>query len=55
LLYWWILYPAHKLIFPGMIREIGRRAEVAALTQTATQVQNGPSATMPAAASNGRE
>ncbi|NBC19236.1 MAG: DUF2867 domain-containing protein, partial [Bacteroidetes bacterium] len=42
LLYWWILYPAHKLIFPGMIREIGRRAEVAALTQTATQVQNGP-------------
>ncbi|MDH4066768.1 MAG: SDR family oxidoreductase [Acidobacteriota bacterium] len=27
LLYWYSLYPAHGLIFGGMIREIGRRAE----------------------------
>lgn len=27
LLYWYVFYPAHKVLFPGMIREIGRRAE----------------------------
>ena len=27
LLYWYILYPMHLFIFPGMIREISRRAE----------------------------
>ncbi len=30
LLYWYALYPVHGLIFGGMIREIGRRAEAAA-------------------------
>ena len=29
LLYWYALYPVHGLIFGGMIREIGRRAEAA--------------------------
>jgi hypothetical protein len=29
LLYWYILYPIHKLIFSGMIRRIGERAETA--------------------------
>lgn len=28
-LYWYVLYPIHKLIFQGMIDEIGRRAEAA--------------------------
>jgi hypothetical protein len=41
LLYWWMLYPAHKLIFPGMIREIGRRAEVAALARQTKQLTSG--------------
>jgi hypothetical protein len=27
LLYWYLLYPIHRLIFAGMIREIARRAE----------------------------
>jgi len=27
LLYWYLFYPAHLFIFPGMIREISRRAE----------------------------
>lgn len=27
LLYWYVLYPVHRLIFAGMIREIARRAE----------------------------
>jgi hypothetical protein len=27
LLYWYALYPIHGLIFGGMVREIGRRAE----------------------------
>jgi hypothetical protein len=27
LVYWYALYPIHGLIFGGMIREIGRRAE----------------------------
>ena len=26
-LYWYVLYPLHALIFRGMLREIGRRAE----------------------------
>jgi hypothetical protein len=27
LLYWYLLYPAHALIFSGLIRQLGRRAE----------------------------
>jgi hypothetical protein len=27
LLYWYLLYPVHALIFSGLIRDIGRRAE----------------------------
>lgn len=27
LLYWYVLYPAHRVIFSGLIREIARRAE----------------------------
>lgn len=34
-LYWYSLYPIHGLIFGGMIREIGRRAEAAARAHTA--------------------
>lgn len=30
LLYWYALYPAHRLIFSGLIREIARRAEAPA-------------------------
>jgi len=30
LAYWYLLYPAHALIFSGLIRAIGRRAELAA-------------------------
>ena len=30
LMYWYALYPIHGLIFGGMVREIGRRAEAAA-------------------------
>lgn len=27
LLYWWLFYIPHRFIFPGMLRELGRRAE----------------------------
>ena len=33
LMYWYALYPIHGLIFGGMIREIGRRAEAPAQTR----------------------
>ncbi len=36
LLYWYGLYPIHRLIFAGMIRKVGSRAE--ALIQTMTQI-----------------
>jgi uncharacterized protein YbjT (DUF2867 family) len=36
LLYWYALYPIHGLIFGGMIREIGRRAERAVPTTAAS-------------------
>ena len=29
-LYWYALYPAHKIVFSGMVEAIGRRAEAAA-------------------------
>ncbi len=31
-LYWYLLYPIHKIIFSGMVKEISRRAELAAQT-----------------------
>jgi uncharacterized protein YbjT (DUF2867 family) len=34
LLYWYLLYPAHALIFSGLIREIGRRSERAGAAPT---------------------
>ena len=33
-LYWYLLYPIHKLIFSGLIREITRRASQIALSET---------------------
>jgi hypothetical protein len=27
LLYWWLLYPLHQVVFSGLIEAIGRRAE----------------------------
>jgi uncharacterized protein YbjT (DUF2867 family) len=32
-LYWWVLYPVHRIIFSGFIRAIGRRAEGRARSQ----------------------
>ena len=29
-LYWYALYPVHKIVFSGMVEAIGRRAEAAA-------------------------
>jgi len=34
LLYWYLLYPMHTLIFSGMIRQIGRQAETRSLVCT---------------------
>jgi hypothetical protein len=28
-LYWYALYPAHRIVFSGMVEAIGRRAEAA--------------------------
>ncbi|MCK5358915.1 MAG: DUF2867 domain-containing protein, partial [Elusimicrobiales bacterium] len=32
-IYWYGLYPLHKIIFAGLIREIKRRAEIASREQ----------------------
>jgi hypothetical protein len=36
LLYWYLLYPLHAVIFSGMIREIARRAEAGVTGRSAT-------------------
>jgi hypothetical protein len=35
--YWYLLYPVHKVIFRGMIRELAQRAEAAGATQNGRQ------------------
>ena len=35
-LYWYVLYPIHSMIFSGLIREIGRRAEAPTRGETRT-------------------
>ncbi|RMF57428.1 MAG: DUF2867 domain-containing protein, partial [Bacteroidetes bacterium] len=39
LLYWYVLYPAHRIIFRGMIRALVRRAEANATTPRTAEAE----------------
>jgi hypothetical protein len=40
LAYWYVTYPVHQLMFRGMLKEIGRQAEAAALEANRSPVQS---------------